>query len=173
MNEFHGAASITRGTLVAVKDDGDDQRIEVRGYAGERFTEVVRSQVHGFTSNPPVGSTGHFLRMGESDRLFALGFETPGSRPKSIPPGGKALYDSSGKVLKFLPGQGADWNAAGQEVTIHNATKVTISGSAEIILSVGGTHIRLRPGRIDLGLMVGTHRMMTESGPSNTIYGVI
>lgn len=174
MNEFHHAGAVTRGRIVRVDDAGDHQRIEVRGFAGELFTDVVRAQPHGFTSNPPVDAVGHFLRMGESDRLFALGFETPG-RPRSIPAGGKALYDSSGKVLKFLPGDGVDLDAAGQTVTIRNASVVKIEGTASVSMGVGSMWVNVTGGRVDLAASAAGGaapvRMMTESGPSNVIWG--
>lgn len=174
MFDFDDAPSVTRARIVSVNDSGEHQRLVIAGHAGERFSEVVRGQSHGFTSNPPEGSVGYFLRMGSSDRLFAIGYETP-DRPKGLPPGGKALYDSSGKVLKFIPGDKMDFDAAGQDVVIRNAKSVSIVGSKEVVLGAGGRYVRIRPGRIDLAVTSpdaeAPFRVGTEGGPSNVIWG--
>lgn len=174
MFDFSDAPSVTRARIVSVDDGGEHQRLTVEGHAGERFSDVVRAQPHGFTSNPPADAVGYFLRMGSGDRLVALGYETP-SRPKGLPPGGKALYDSSGKVLKFIPGEKMDFDAAGQDVVIRNAKSVSIVGSKELVLGAGGRYVRIRPGRVDLAVTSpdgeGPVRIGTEAGPSNVIWG--
>jgi phage gp45-like len=106
------SSSITRGTLISVDDSGDWQKTSVRGFKGEEFSEVLRAQSHGVSSNPPAGSVGNFMRLGSSDRLFALGFETPG-RPRDLPPGVVALYNADGNVMKLLPAK-TDWDHGGK-----------------------------------------------------------
>lgn len=95
------SSTITRGAIVSVDDSGGLQTISVKGFAGESFTEVVRAQSHGFSSNPPAGAVGTFLRHGSSDRLTALGFETE-DRPKGLPAGASAIYNAFAIVWKFL-----------------------------------------------------------------------
>ncbi len=96
------SSTFTRGTIVSVDDSGPWQKIKVRGFAGEEFSDVLRAQSHGFASNPPVGAVGNFMRAGSSDRLFAMGFEGEG-RAKDLPPGVPALYNADGTVWKLLP----------------------------------------------------------------------
>lgn len=98
---YRDANLFTRARLLAFDDAGEFQTSNIRGYAGETFTKVHRIQSHGFSSHPPADAVGLMLRMGESDRALALGFETAG-RPRSLPTGGTALYDQHGNVLKMI-----------------------------------------------------------------------
>lgn len=172
-NEFRGAGLITRATIVSVDDAGDHQRLVARGYAGEQYSEVVRAQSHGLSSNPPPGAVGTLLRMGESDRVVALGFEMPG-RIKNLKSGGTAVSDSTGRALAFNPGEPVTLDGKGGEVKVLNASKVTVSSTAEILLEAGGRFIRIRPGRVDIGIASAGEdapaRMMTEAGPSNIVW---
>lgn len=106
------SSTVTRGTIVSVDDSGPQQKITVRGFSGEEFTDVVRAQSHGLASNPPPGAVGTFLRHGSSDRLTALGFETDG-RAKDLPVGVPALYNADGTIWKLLPSK-ADLDHGGK-----------------------------------------------------------
>jgi phage gp45-like len=98
---YPGANVFTRARLLGFDDSGDFQTANFRGFAGETYTKVHRIQPHGFSSHPPADAVGLMLRMGESDRALAFGFETPG-RPRNVPQGGTALYDQHGNVLKMV-----------------------------------------------------------------------
>lgn len=75
--------TLTRATLVETDDTGTQQRLRLRGLAGEEFTGVYRFQPHGFSSVPPIGAEGVLLRMGETERMLAFGFEAKTLRPKN------------------------------------------------------------------------------------------
>lgn len=107
------SSTITRGAIVSVDDSGGLQTITVKGFKGEQFSEVVRAQPHGFSSNPPEGSVGTFLRHGSSDRLTALGFETE-DRPKALPSGASAFYNAFQIVWRLLAGK-ADLDHGGKD----------------------------------------------------------
>lgn len=98
---YPGANLFTRARLMEFDDAGEYQTAKFRGFAGETFTKVHRMQTHGLSSHPPTDAVGLMLRLGESDRALALGFETSG-RPRSLPAGGAALYDQHGNVLKMV-----------------------------------------------------------------------
>lgn len=160
-------AALRRGTIVEVNDGGSQQFLKrARGFASEQFEDVYRAQVHGFSSNPPAGSEGLFLSLGgRSDRAVALGFEHEEHRPRNLPPGGAALYDASGKVLKFLP-DNTDLDAGGKKLVIHN--------SPDIVVGTGERFIRIRPHRVDLAIKSPTeeapHKVVTEAGPSDVVF---
>lgn len=74
--------ALTRATLVEVDDTGSQQLLRLKGLHGEEFSKVYRFQPHGFSSVPPAGAEGVLLRMGETERMLALGFEAKTLRPK-------------------------------------------------------------------------------------------
>jgi phage gp45-like len=98
---FRDANALTRARLTAFDDGGEFQKASFRGFAGETFTDVHRIQMHGFSSHPPKDAVGLMMRMGESDRLVAFGFDTP-NRPRDLAAGGTAIYDQHGNVLKMV-----------------------------------------------------------------------
>lgn len=155
MREFWDAPSITRFKLTKLDDSGDHQRLSAEGYSGETFTDVARAQPHGSSSNPPQGAVGWGLRMGASDRLLMLGFETA-NRPKNLRPGEQVLYDSSGNVI-FCK------TADGIRITAATGTVEITRGSMKIIIS---------DNRIDLGGPGGA-RVATEAGFSNKVFAVL
>lgn len=169
---------LRRARVVKVDDGGTQQLLDLRGLAADRPERVVRVLPHGFSSNPPANAEGLLLALGgRSDRLFFVGGEHQDKRPKSLPAGACALYDASGKIIKFLPDE-TDWDAGGKNVTIRNAAKVTIVGATEVALSANDQRfVRVRPGRIDLGVTAAgqdaPHRVSTEAGPSGVVFARI
>jgi phage gp45-like len=155
MRDLYDAPTITRAKLTAVDDSGEHQLLDFEGYAGESFTKVARAQPHGDSSNPPAGSIGHILRMGSSDRLLALGFETPG-RPLNLPSGAKVIYDSGGNIVRLTTSDGISLDAA--------------TGVAK--LSRGGMSIIVSPGRVDLG-GAGGSAVQTVAGPSSKVFAIL
>lgn len=162
--------ALTRATLLEVDDSGTQQMLRLKGLHGEEFSQVYRFQPHGFSSVPPVGSEGVLLRMGETERTLALGFEEKSKRIKGLPAGSGVLYDANGNFLKFV-GNSASLEAVGQPFTIKVGT-FTVEAN-EIVLKAGGNVARIRPGRIDLGAMIAPNRVMTEAGPSSVVYAVV
>jgi phage gp45-like len=161
---------LTRATLVEADDAGTQQVARLRGMRGEDFTKVYRAQPHGLSSNPPVGSEGLLLRMAESERVLAIGFEAKDSRPRNVPSGGTVLYDAQGNVIKLL-GSSVEQDFAARPYTIRCGV-LTVEAS-ELVLKAGATIIRIRSGRIDLGAMAAPHRVATEAGFSSTVYAVL
>lgn len=146
---FRDANAITRARLMAFDDSGDYQTADFRGYAGETFTKVHRVQAHGFSSHPPADAVGVMLRLGESDRALALGFETAG-RPKALASGGTAIYDQHGNVLKMI-NSSVELSAPDVPMTI-KAKTLTIEGDFGVVTfdssgikhngkNIGDTHI--------------------------------
>ena len=154
MRDQWDAPTITRFKVISTDDSGDSQTISAEGYSGETFTKVYRAQPHGSSSHPPVGAVGHGLRMGSSDRLLMLGFETPG-RPKNLLEGQKVLYDSSGNMIFCKTADGIRVSAATGTVEITR-------GPMKVIISAT---------RVDLGGPGGSG-VMTSSGPSSKVFAI-
>lgn len=155
------SSSITRGTIVSVDDSGDWQKTKVRGFKGEEFSEVLRAQSHGVSSNPPEGSVGNFMRLGSSDRLFALGFETKG-RPKDLPPGVVALYNADGNVMKLLPAK-TDWDHGGKNHHARGIAKQKVEASDWVQFDSGAVYFGKPP----------YFPVMTTAGPSQHVFAGI
>lgn len=119
---------ITRAKLVDVDDSGSQQLLTLEGLYGERFTKVYRFQPHGFSSVPAAGAEGVILRMGETERMMAFGFEAKDLRPKGNAAETTHIY--------------------GKKVVIE-ATEIEIKGKVQITgdklrhnaKNVGDTHI--------------------------------
>jgi len=181
VTEFWDASSITRGKIRAVTDSARGQTLDVEGFTGERFSKVLRGQPHGFSSHPPVDAVGHFLRLGSSDRLVALGFESV-ARPVNSPPGTAVLYDDKGNTVFAKGADGVTMRATTGGVAIEAESgtvslkrgnmQATISDNRIEIGFASGETIVLTPGRVDLGGEGGA-RVATESGFSNKVFAVL
>lgn len=175
----HSTIGTLRRARVDKIDDAAAQQImkKLIGLKGDQPEDVYRAQSHGLTSHPPKGSEGLFLSLGgRSDRIMGLGFEHKDHRPKNLPEGGTALYDHSGKVLKMVKDQ-TELDAGGKPVVIKNATTIKIEGQSDVAIGVNGRWIRIRPGRVDLGITSPTGQadpaVMTDAGPSSKVFAVI
>lgn len=164
MSEFARSSDITRAEVTTVDDSKRGQLIGLRGYAGETYTDVLRAQPHGFSSHPPVGAVGHFLRLGSSDRLVSLGFETD-KRPTASSAGTAVLYDSSGNVIFAKAADGIKLKAVAGGVMVEADT-------GTITLKRGGLTVTMSDTRIDLG-GPGGGRVMTEAGPSTKVFAIL
>jgi phage gp45-like len=94
--------TITRATLEESDDAKGQQMLRARGHAGETFSNIVRAQSYGITSNAPAGSDALMLRLGSSERIMMLGVEDPGKRPKGMPPGVSAIYGPDGEIASLV-----------------------------------------------------------------------
>lgn len=155
------SSTITRAALVAADDSGEWQRIEVTGFKGEKFSEVLRAQSHGLSSHPPVGAVGNFLRLGSSDRLVALGFETPG-RPRDLPSGATALYNADGTVWKLLPAK-ADLDHGGKNNHERGIAKKKVEASDWIQFDGNAVYLGKPP----------YFPVVTTAGPSKHVFAGI
>lgn len=161
MSEFTLASEITRGKITAVDDSGDAQTIKAQGYAGEAFTGVRRSQPHGFSSHPPVGAVGEFARLGSSDRVVALGFETPG-RPKNLPAGAVALYNADGTIMKLLP-EKVDFDHGGKNSHERGLARKKVEASDWVQFDAGAVYLGKPP----------YFPVVTTAGPSQHVFAGI
>lgn len=159
--EFWSASEITTGRVKSVDDSGGNQRIVVEGYKGERFTDVVRAQPHGFASRPPADAVGHFLRFGSSDRLVALGFETE-SRAKDLPAGVPALYNADGTVWKLLPAK-ADLDHGGKNHHARGVGKYKVEASDWVQFDGAAVYLGKPP----------YFPVVTTAGPSQHVFAGI
>lgn len=160
-SEFWSASEVTTAQVKEIDDSGDNQRIVAEGYKGERFTEVLRAQPHGFSSRPPVDAVGHFLRFGSSDRVMALGFETQG-RPKGLPAGAAALYNADGTVWKLLPAK-ADLDHGGKNHHARGVGKYRVEVSDWIQFAGDAVYLGKPP----------YYPVMTSAGPSKHVFAGI
>lgn len=181
ITEFGEASTFTRGRIVAVDDSKRGQTLTVEGYPGERFTGVLRDQPHGFSSVPPVGAVGWFERVGSSDRLRAIGYDSD-KRPLSSPPGSAVLYDDKGNTIFAKGADGVTVRAkeGGIQVEAETGTISMKRGGMQVTMSdtriefglADGLKVILTPGRVDLGGEGGA-RVATESGPSNKVFAIL
>lgn len=161
MSLYGESSTITRARIVSVDDTGDQQKITVKGFKNEEFSEVLRAQPHGFSSNPPVDAVGTFLRHGSSDRLTALGFETPG-RPRNLPAGVPALYNADGTVWKLLENK-ADLDHGGKNSHERGIARKKIEASAWVQFDAGAVYLGKPP----------YFPVMTSAGPSLHVFAGI
>lgn len=155
------SSTVTRAAIVSVDDSGEWQKTKVTGFKDEEFSEVLRAQSHGLSSNPPPGSVGNFLRLGSSDRLVALGFETPG-RPRDLPAGATALYNADGTIWKLLPAK-ADLDHGGKNNHERAIAKKKVEASDWVQIEAKAVYLGLPP----------YFPVMTTAGPSKHVFAGI
>ena len=158
---------LRRGTVVEVDDSGGQQRLRVRGLAGEELADILRVQSHGLTSTPMPGAVGIIAALGgRSDRAVLLGLESEAYRPRNLNPGGTAIYDAQGKVLKFVTGR-ADYDGAGGDWKQRNVQKVQLEAGVEY-------WIQPAPGAsVFLGADPPFYPVVTTAGPSQHVFAAI
>jgi len=124
---------LRRATLVEVDDEKGQQRVRVKGLAGEELRDVYRPQAHGFTSTPVAGAVGIIANLGgRSDRGLVLGLESEGLRPKSIGAGGTAIYDAYGNIASIVQ------------------ARTRIAHSTEIVFEAGGTKLTINAAGVKI-----------------------
>lgn len=162
---------IFRFELLETADSGEQQLLRGYGLPGEELVRVSRIMPHGLASHAPKGAHGLGMAVnGRRDEVVVLGLEQASGRPKGLAEGSTTLYDASGKKLE-LSSAGGNLDTGAQPFAM-KAGLFTIEAT-EVVLKVGDTVIRLRDGRIDLGAMDAPNRVMTEAGPSSTVYAVL
>lgn len=97
--------ALRRATITKTDDAGDQQLVDLKGYASEVMTKVVRDLPHGFSSNAPANAAGILLSLGgRADRAMLIGGQDAASRPRNVPVGAAVLYDDKGNVV-FVKGK--------------------------------------------------------------------
>ena len=150
----------TRGSVVSVREEGGQQFVTVRGFAGERIVDALRIEPHGFASVPLAESEGLLLNLGgRRPQPVLLGFEHPAKRPTGLPEGAAALYDAHGNILKLLGSTGAELRIDGPFVL--ELKEVRIVAESLVIecpdIRLGGE---------------GGARVSTEAGPAQRVWAV-
>lgn len=162
---------LRRAAIKKVEDKGSQQIVTATGLKDEEF-KIVRAQTHGFSSNPPVGSEGWVTALGgRSDRLQFHAGEHEKHRPRDTPSGGSVVYDDKGNVSRYLGDDGI-WHNAGERPQKMTGKVITITGSDKVVVSVDGTTVTVRAGRVDLGGEGGS-AVMTETGPSSVVFAKV
>lgn len=129
------------GKVTTGNDGGNVQLLQVQLGADEIRDNTPRMAEFGFTSMPPPGSDTvlAFLRGDRSSGIvIATGNQT--FRLKNLAPGESALYDAFGKYVK-LTQAGIVVEAAGQAVTVNNASTVTVNATTSVTLNTPTTHL--------------------------------
>lgn len=130
-DHFTHRNSATRFEIQAIDDSKTESYAKVTGEVGEEFSEVMRVQQHGFSSNPPVGS--HALGIsqgGKRDVLFLVGGEMADRRPTDLAPGDSKLYNDDGCSV-YCKGTDIIITAPGITITI-NAAGIKVEGGARL-----------------------------------------
>lgn len=117
------------GRVTLVDDSGDFQEVQFTegsvGSARTRITDRIRRLTEfGFTSVPPLDSDAVVLRRNaERGKSLVLATSHRPSRPRGLKAGDTAVYDVRGAIIR-LTADGIEIDAAGQAVTVTNATQV-------------------------------------------------
>lgn len=122
-----------------IEEKGGQQFVNGRGTFGQGFTRIHRPETHGFASMPIKGGKGLVLQPNDqSDEVFVLGGEHEEHRPKNIPLGGSAIYDSAGNIMRVVMGDGIVVDLAGAAYVIRKGG-VSLTISADGFAFAGGT----------------------------------
>lgn len=170
-------SAIRRVIFKKVDDSGTQQKADLTGLKSEKLEKILRIQPHGFHSVPPEGSEGVIQQMGgRSDRSVVHGGEHKDHKPKDFEAGESGMYDAFGKLLQFFKDKTL-WNAGNKPWTLENATTVKINGKDDVAVGVDGRWVRIRPGRVDLGIASPTdeaeHGVETSGGTSTKVFAVV
>lgn len=129
------------GKITTGNDGGVVQRLQVQLGADEVHDNLPRLAEFGFTSMPPPGSDAvlAFLQGNRSSGIvIATGNQT--FRLKNLATGEVALYDAFGKYVK-LSQTGIVVEAAGQSVTVNDASTVTVNATTSVTINSPATKI--------------------------------
>lgn len=167
-----------RFAVTEVDDSQDAQYHKVEGFSDEKFSKVIVVYPHGFSAHPlPEANLWGFAQGGSRDRLCAFGGEHPDKRPRDLPQGASVLYDSAGNVLRMFVDK-VEFEGKTVPLDVFGFTKIRIRGKDDVAIGVeGGRWIRMRPGRVDLGLTspdeTAQFQVVTTGGPSAVVFAKI
>jgi phage baseplate assembly protein V len=135
---------LRRAAIAAVNDAGDQQLLDLLGFASEKLKGVPRIESFGFASNPPSGGNGLIICPGgRSDRAMLLGGEHPDYRPKNQPSGGTTIYDANGQAISFVQD---NIRIVGTQTITIQAQTINLIGTVNTGSDVGATPVKLNSG---------------------------
>lgn len=117
---------MTRVTIESSRYEGGQLVVSGTGMAGEKFTDLVWYEPHGFHSRPHKGSVGFLMAPGgRREQGMVMAASDPGKVPQ-IGEGESAMYDNGSNVVTL----GADGWSFNMAVKITGP--VTIIGNLEV-----------------------------------------
>jgi phage baseplate assembly protein V len=133
------------------KQENGQQFLSGRAYYNDAYSDILHLQQHGFYSNPPPGSQGllHYPN-GNPDEAYILGIEHRDHQPSGINPGGTAIYDASGQILKFVS-SGMVVDTASKTITITSGPWTVTAPTINLIGDVAITGNMTISGGITAG----------------------
>jgi phage baseplate assembly protein V len=172
--------------IISVDDSKAQQTVSHYALAGEQHSQVYRPQPHGFTSNPPQGSTGIVVSLGgERSRSVLLGGEHDKYRPTGLKEGNSEVYDTENNTMRFSGKDGVNLTITKGDLVIdakEKKIKVTAKGDIEvtsskgkIILKADGDAFVVASGKVYLGSSDGknTYAVQTTNGPSSKVFAAL
>ena len=152
-----GRNSALRVMITASDDSQTEQYLTAQGLYSETFTQVMKVQQHGFSSNPPSGSHAVGLAPGSRrDQLLILGGEHPDHRPTGLAAGDSIQYNATSGTSVKCEGGKVIISAGGTTVTI-SAAGIEITGGSTLThngvnISQNHVHVGVTPGPADTGV---------------------
>lgn len=134
--------NLVRFVVDQTRDDGETQRVEGRGLAGERFTgdfALRRLQQAGLTSTPLPGAVGiaAFLE-GDRRRGYLIGVESGDKRAKNVPAGYQTIYGANGEVVSIVEN---NIRLVAAKISIFGILEITGASVTHNGKNIGDTHI--------------------------------
>ncbi|WP_439596453.1 phage baseplate assembly protein domain-containing protein [Falsiroseomonas sp.] len=111
---------VVRGVVVAIRDDGQAQTVDVETHEGILRAAVEVLQPFGDASRAPLGPGTMVLLLavgGDQGDMVALPVAMPSLRFGGLQPGEKVIYDADGNRVHLR---------AGGIVEVHAATKIRL-----------------------------------------------
>lgn len=113
-------SQFTRVEIESSRYENGQLLVTGRGYAGERFEDLVWHEPHGFHSRPHAGAVGWLFAPGGRREQ---GIVMAASDPKKVPqlePGESAMYENTTNVVKLT----ADGWSFNMDVTITGNVRI-------------------------------------------------
>ncbi|MEP9397939.1 phage baseplate assembly protein [Mesorhizobium sp. KR2-14] len=119
-------SQMTRVTIESSRYENGQLLVSGTGMAGERFTDLVWYEPHGFHSRPHTGAVGYLMAPGGRREQGMVMAAADAGRVPQVAEGEAAMYDNTGKVVT-LGASGWKFN-----MDVEIVGKVTITGNVEV-----------------------------------------
>mgnify|MGYP001044190018 CR=1 FL=1 len=124
---------MTRVTIEGSRYEGGQLLVSGTGMAGERFTDLVWYEPHGFHSRPHKGAVGYLLAPGgRREQGMVMAASDAGKVPQ-LGEGEAAMYDNTGKVVTL---GSAGWKF---NMDVEITGRVTVTGDLEVAGNIHAT----------------------------------